>query len=76
MGRPAGAPAGDVKAFRQGSAEMIRSLPRSRSPESGFNRQRVSMSGYWRTGQTEDGWQAGKRAFNAELEAEERGAAA
>jgi len=74
--RTAGVPAGDVQAFVHGNAEMIRRLRRFLFTEINFNRQRVSMSGYWRTGQTEDGWQAGKRSFNAELEAEERDAAA
>ena len=74
--RAAGVPAGDVQAFVHGNAEMIRRLRRYLFGEVDFNRQRVSMSGYWRTGQTEDGWQAGKRAFNAELEAEDRVAAA
>lgn len=74
--RTAGVPAGDVQAFVHGNAEMIRRMRRFLFHEIGFNRQRVSMSGYWRTGQTEDGWQAGKRAFNAELEAEDQVAAA
>jgi NADPH-dependent ferric siderophore reductase len=70
--RTAGVPAGDVQAFVHGNAEMIRRLRHYLFTEVGFNRQRVSMSGYWRTGQTEDGWQAGKREFNAQLEAEDR----
>lgn len=70
--RAAGPPAGDVQAFVHGNAEMIRRLRHHLFAELDFNRQRVSMSGYWRTGQTEDGWQAGKRAFNAQLEAEDR----
>jgi NADPH-dependent ferric siderophore reductase len=74
--RAAGVPAGDVQAFVHGNAEMIRRMRRFLFTEIDFNRRRVSMSGYWRTGQTEDGWQAGKRAFNAELEAEDRVAAA
>jgi NADPH-dependent ferric siderophore reductase len=74
--RAAGVPAGDVQAFVHGNAEMIRRMRRFLFTEVDFNRRRVSMSGYWRTGQTEDGWQAGKRAFNAELEAEDRVAAA
>lgn len=65
----AGVPEGDVQAFVHGNAEMIRRLRRYLFTEVQFNRQRVSMSGYWRTGQTEDGWQAGKREFNAQLEA-------
>ena len=74
--RAAGVPAGDVQAFVHGNAEMIRRMRRFLFTEVDFNRRRVSMSGYWRTGQTEDGWQAGKRAFIAELEAEDRVAAA
>lgn len=74
--RAAGVPAGDVQAFVHGNAEMIRRMRRFLFTEVDFNRRRVSMSGYWRTGQTEDGWQAGKRAFNAELEAEDRVVAA
>lgn len=70
--REAGVPAGDVQAFVHGNAEMIRRLRRYLFSELDFNRQRVSMSGYWRSGQTEDGWQAGKRDFNAQLEAEDR----
>ena len=74
--RSAGVPAGDVQAFVHGNAEMIRQLRRYLFTEVAFNRQRISMSGYWRTGQTEDGWQAGKSTFNAQLEAEDRVAAA
>nr|WP_294692682.1 siderophore-interacting protein [uncultured Friedmanniella sp.] len=74
--RAVGVPAGDVQAFVHGNAEMIRRLRRYLFHELDFNRQRVSMSGYWRTGQTEDGWQAGKREFNAQLEASDRVAAA
>jgi NADPH-dependent ferric siderophore reductase len=70
--RAAGVPQGDVQAFVHGNAEMIRRMRRFLFTEVGFDRRRISMSGYWRTGQTEDGWQAGKRAFNAELEAEDR----
>jgi NADPH-dependent ferric siderophore reductase len=66
--RDRGVPDGDVQAFVHGNADMIRQLRRYLFGEIGFNRKRVSMSGYWRTGQTEDGWQATKRDFNAELE--------
>jgi NADPH-dependent ferric siderophore reductase len=73
--RTAGLPAGDVQAFVHGNAEMIRQLRRYLFREQDFNRARVSMSGYWRTGQTEDNWQATKREFNAELEAQDGAAA-
>lgn len=31
----------------------------------------VSISGYWRSGHTEDAWQASKREFNEQIEPEE-----
>jgi NADPH-dependent ferric siderophore reductase len=74
--RTRGVPAGDVQAFVHGNADMIRQLRRHLFSELDFNRRRVSMSGYWRTGQTEDGWQATKREFNASLERDDRVAAA
>ncbi len=73
--RAAGLPSGDVQAFVHGNADMIRQLRRYLFAEQDFNRARVSMSGYWRTGQTEDRWQATKRDFNAELEARDSAAA-
>jgi NADPH-dependent ferric siderophore reductase len=73
--RAAGLPRGDVQAFVHGNADMIRQLRRYLFVEQEFNRSRVSMSGYWRTGQTEDGWQSTKRDFNAELEAQDSAAA-
>ena len=39
--------------------------------EQGLAKEAVSISGYWRTGCTEDQWQAGKRDFMAQVEAEE-----
>ena len=32
---------------------------------------RLSVSGYWRLGHDEDGWQSSKRAWNAAVEAEQ-----
>jgi len=74
--REGGVPSGDVQAFVHGNADMIRQLRRHLFTELDFNRNRVSMSGYWRTGQTEDGWQATKRDFNASLERSDGAAAA
>lgn len=67
-------PARDLHAFVHGNAEMIKDLRRYLFLESGVDRANVSISGYWRTGQTEDDWQAGKRAFNEAMEAEEAAA--
>ena len=74
--RAVGLPSGDVQAFVHGNADMIRQLRRYLFGELDFNRSRVSMSGYWRTGHTEDGWQASKREFNAALERTDGAAAA
>lgn len=39
-------------------------------------REDLSISGYWRLGHNEDGWQASKREWNARVEAEQEGATA
>jgi hypothetical protein len=36
----------------------------------------LSISGYWRLGHNEDGWQASKREWNAQVEAEQEPATA
>ena len=36
----------------------------------------MSISGYWRTGLNEDGWQSSKRVFNEQMETEEQAALA
>ncbi|GGC91391.1 siderophore-interacting protein [Tersicoccus solisilvae] len=74
--RSADLPAGDLRAFVHGNAEMIKDLRRYLLVEQGLPRDRVSISGYWRTGQTEDAWQAGKREFVVQMEREQDGAAA
>lgn len=66
--RDRGVPGGDVQAFVHGNADMIRQLRRYLFGELDFNRKRVSMSGYWRTGQTEDGWPSSQRDLSAERE--------
>lgn len=64
-------PAGRLAAFVHGNAEMVKDLRRFLFLENGVDRKQVSISGYWRTGQTEDLWQATKREFNQQMEAEE-----
>ncbi len=32
----------------------------------------LSISGYWRAGHDEDGWQAGKQTWNSQVEAGEQ----
>jgi NADPH-dependent ferric siderophore reductase len=74
--RAHGLPSGALDVFVHGNAEMVRRLRRWLFVEHRVERRRVSISGYWRTGQTEDRWQASKREFNAQMEAEEAVAAA
>lgn len=75
--REAGIPKGKKTSwFIHGVAEMIKELRRFLFVESGISKEDVSISGYWRIGMTEDQWQASKREFNAEIEAEEEKAKA
>jgi NADPH-dependent ferric siderophore reductase len=69
--RDRGLPAGKLQVFVHGNAEMVRDLRKFFFVENRLDRKDVSISGYWRTGQTEDGWQSGKREFVARMEAEE-----
>lgn len=70
--RAAEFPAGDVQGFVHGNANLVRDLRRYLFVDRRLARSRVSISGYWRTGHTEDRWQASKRSFSEQLEAEER----
>lgn len=72
--RTAPFPTGDVEAFVHGNAEMVRDLRRYLFLDRGLPRSRASISGYWRTGHTEDRWQSSKRDFNEQMEAAERAA--
>lgn len=64
-------PPGDVQAFVHGEAGFVLRLRRHLFTDRGLARDRVSLSGYWRLGKNEDGWQAEK----AETARKERAAA-
>jgi NADPH-dependent ferric siderophore reductase len=64
-------PPGDVQVFVHGEAGFVLRLRRHLFGERGLARDRVSLSGYWRLGKNEDGWQAEK----AETARQERAAA-
>lgn len=64
-------PAGDVQVFVHGEAGFVKELRRFLRLERGVPRERLSVSGYWRRGADEDGWQASKREWNAEVEREQ-----
>ncbi len=64
-------PAGEVSAFVHGEAGFVKELRRQLRLERGIPRERLSISGYWRLGQTDEAWRAGKREWNAQVEAEQ-----
>lgn len=66
-------PDGDIEAFVHGNADMIKPLRHHLFNAIGVPRERVSISGYWRTGMNEDRWQSSKREFVAQMEAEQDG---
>jgi NADPH-dependent ferric siderophore reductase len=53
-------PAGDVQAFVHGEAGFVFRIRKNLFEDRGLPRDRVSLSGYWRLGKNEDGWQAEK----------------
>ena len=69
-------PAGTGHVFVHGEAGLVKDLRLHLRTERGLDPAFTSISGYWRRGDDEDGWQAGKRAWNAEVEAAEQGLAA
>ncbi|MEV7417284.1 siderophore-interacting protein [Streptomyces sp. NPDC089919] len=64
-------PAGSVHAFVHGEAAFVKELRRHLRLERGIQRERLSISGYWRQGHTDEAWRAAKRDWNAAVEAEQ-----
>ncbi|MFC8448651.1 siderophore-interacting protein [Kitasatospora sp. NPDC057223] len=64
-------PPGRVHAFVHGEAGFVKELRALLRVERQIPREDLSISGYWRLGHNEDGWQASKREWNAEVEAEQ-----
>ncbi|MFD5541533.1 siderophore-interacting protein [Streptomyces sp. NPDC127079] len=69
-------PEGRVHAFVHGEAGFVKELRALLRVEHQIPREDLSISGYWRLGHNEDGWQASKRDWNARVEAEQEGGAA
>ncbi|QTD97475.1 siderophore-interacting protein [Streptomyces cyanogenus] len=69
-------PEGRMHAFVHGEAGFVKELRRLLRVERQVPREDLSISGYWRLGHDEDGWQASKREWNARIEAEQEGAPA
>ncbi|MFD7549939.1 siderophore-interacting protein [Streptomyces sp. NPDC059578] len=68
-------PAGRCQAFVHGEAGFVKELRRLLRLEHRMPREDLSISGYWRLGHNEDGWQASKPEWNAQVEAEQETAA-
>jgi NADPH-dependent ferric siderophore reductase len=69
-------PPGDVQVFVHGEAGFVKELRRHLRLDRAVPRERLSVSGYWRRGTDEDGWQASKREWNAQVEQEQESGAA
>ena len=61
-------PAETVDAFVHGEAGFVKELRRLLRVERGVPKERLSISGYWRLGATEEGWRAGKAEWNRQAE--------
>ncbi|MFD7136013.1 siderophore-interacting protein [Streptomyces sp. NPDC059894] len=68
-------PEGRLHAFVHGEAAAVKELRRLLRVEHQVPREDLSVSGYWRLGHNEDGWQASKREWNASVEQEQEGSA-
>lgn len=64
-------PAGRVHAFVHGEATFVKEIRRLLFVDRQVPRDQVSISGYWRLGHNEDRWQATKREWNSQVEAEQ-----
>ncbi|NEE06368.1 siderophore-interacting protein [Streptomyces sp. SID7499] len=69
-------PEGRVHAFVHGEAHFVKQLRHLLRVERRVAREDLSISGYWRKGHNEDGWQASKREWNARIEAEQESVSA
>ncbi|MFJ7770358.1 siderophore-interacting protein [Streptomyces sp. NPDC097107] len=68
-------PEGRVHAFVHGEAACMKELRGLLRVGREIPREDLSISGYWRLGHNEDGWQASKPEWNARIEAEQEGTA-
>jgi NADPH-dependent ferric siderophore reductase len=68
-------PAGRVHAFVHGEATFVKELRAHLRRERGLPMGQLSISGYWRRGMNEDGWQSSKREWNQQVEREQEASA-
>ncbi|WP_432115816.1 siderophore-interacting protein [Streptomyces sp. S1] len=64
-------PAGDVHAFVHGEAGFVKDLRRHLRLDREVPRERLSISGYWRLGKSDEDWRAIKREWNDQVEREQ-----
>jgi NADPH-dependent ferric siderophore reductase len=64
-------PPGRVQAFVHGEATFVRDVRSYLRKELGLPLEDLSISGYWRRGLNEDGWQSSKREWNRQVEQEQ-----
>ncbi|WP_103503339.1 siderophore-interacting protein [Streptomyces sp. SM14] len=68
-------PGGTGQAFIHGEAHWVKALRRHLRHDLGMKPSQLSVSGYWRRGADEDGWQSGKAEWNRGVEEEQEGGA-
>jgi NADPH-dependent ferric siderophore reductase len=64
-------PEGRLQAFVHGEANFVKDLRRYLKIERAVPMDQLSISGYWRNGMNEDGWQSSKREWNQQVEQEQ-----
>jgi NADPH-dependent ferric siderophore reductase len=64
-------PAGPVHAFVHGEAHLVKELRAYLRKDCAIPLDQLSISGYWRLGMNEDGWQSSKREWNQQVEKEQ-----
>ena len=64
-------PSGVPHVFVHGEATFVKELRKLLRVEKALPPDRLSISGYWRLGHDEDGWQSSKREWNQQVEAEQ-----
>ncbi|MBC6459430.1 siderophore-interacting protein [Actinomadura sp. HBU206391] len=69
-------PPGVVQAFVHGEAGFVKELRRHLRIDRGVPLDRLSISGYWRLGEGDEGWRAAKAEWNRQIEQEEAAAQA
>ncbi|WP_052851126.1 siderophore-interacting protein [Streptomyces avicenniae] len=64
-------PPGRAQVFVHGEAGFVKELRRLLRVEHGLPKDQLSISGYWRRGADEDGWQSSKAEWNRQVEREQ-----